>query len=125
MVSKVLITDIYDRETNGEQAALLVNDLKRAVNELADPKSNASYVEIWSGSAVASLDLTSIPGGYPGDGIYILTLSSVTGMLHFLDGEICFSTVKGVTGSIEVYKDQNNILRVTGSSLTKIRKFKP
>lgn len=36
MVSKVTYTDITNKQTNGESGAALVNDLKRAVNELID-----------------------------------------------------------------------------------------
>lgn len=36
MVSKVIYTDITNKQTNGESGAALVNDTKRAINEVID-----------------------------------------------------------------------------------------
>ena len=99
-------------------AGKIYND--EALNEWRD---TARVSEVWSGTATASLDLTGISGGYPGDGVYVVTFSGGTGMIHFIEGEICYSTPRAVTGSIEMNKSATEVLTMTGSVFTQIRRL--
>jgi len=86
--------------------------------------------EVWSGTLTDQLNLPSIPGGYPGDGLYVLTLKlpaelgDFTAMMHFIDGERCFNVVRTFTDTVEVSKDAGNFLSINGAEVKQIRRFR-
>ncbi|MEK9712511.1 MAG: hypothetical protein VW258_08085 [Thalassolituus sp.] len=82
--------------------------------------------EIWTGTAVTSLDLTTLPGGYPGDGLYLVTTAgAVVGLLHFMEGEHCYTTINSGTNATEIYKDASDVLKADGTNFTRVRRFRP
>lgn len=75
---------------------------------------------IWTGSA-ASVDLNSISGGYPGDGIYFVTTGLSNAMIYFDDGVfscgISNVTIDVPSKEIQVHtvqKTTSNIVEVVG-----------
>lgn len=97
------------------------SELKSAIYD-----RSSAFDEVWTGTATSSLDLTAIPGRYPGDGLYVLTFTAgFTGTIHFIEGEVCFNTIRGVSGNVEVSKNASELLSINGTSVAQIRRFRP
>lgn len=64
-------------------------ELKSAISAVMN-----SETEIWTGSE-ASVDLTALPGGYPGDGLYrVVYNTSKSTTIYFKSGIACFQSAE-------------------------------
>lgn len=127
-INKIFNADIVDKITSGENAALLVNSMKSTVNLLVDVvNSIGSKTLIWSGAEVDDLDLTALTGGYPGDSVYLVTITvnavEVCVPMYFTDG--VHTQVTPIVGvdSVAIYKDDaNNLSHYNADGIVKLEK---
>lgn len=130
-INKIFNADIVDGITTGENAAVLVNNLKSTINLLVDSVNNglSQRTTLFSNeTGVADLDLEALTGGYPGDGLYVVTIKvntiDVTVLMYFTDN--IHTQVTPIVGvdSVQVYKDSDNLLsHYNADSIIKLEKI--